>query len=204
MGLPVYVIAGYLSGSVLYARIFMKMMGKEGMLEGSRDGNPGTANAFMYGGFWCGLLTLMGDLLKGALPVGVFMRSGMPEQSDALWSALVLAAPVVGHAFPIFYGFRGGKGIAVTFGCLLGLVPQWEPVMALAAFFLFFSLVVRVTPHYYRTLAAYLCSLAGMFCVNGEKWLKTGFSVITVTVCARLFLSHEEKQEMEVKPLWKR
>ena len=52
-----YVIIGYLSGSILYARVFEKLFHKENMIEGSKDRNPGTANAFMRGGFWCGVLT---------------------------------------------------------------------------------------------------------------------------------------------------
>ena len=64
-----YIWLGYLSGSVLYARIFSRLFQKENMLEQSKDHNPGTANAFMYGGFWCGLLTLLFDLGKGFFPV---------------------------------------------------------------------------------------------------------------------------------------
>ena len=65
--MSMYVILGYLSGSVLYAQVFARILKREGMIERSKDRNPGTANAFMYGGFWCGVLTLAGDLLKGFL-----------------------------------------------------------------------------------------------------------------------------------------
>lgn len=126
LGTVMFVILGYLSGSVLYARVFSHVFRKEGMLEQSRDGNPGTANAFLYGGFWCGFLTLLGDLLKGFLPVFLFWHADMPEGPHLFWNGLVIAAPVIGHAFPLFYGGRGGKGIAVTFGCLLGLLPLWR------------------------------------------------------------------------------
>lgn len=198
-----YVILGYLSGSVLYARVFTGIFRKEGAIDHSRDQNPGTANAFMHGGFWCGMLTLAGDLLKGFLPVFLFVHAAMPKRPDALLSALVLAAPVAGHAFPIFYEFRGGKGIAVSFGCLLGLFPFWKPVAALALFFIFFSVVIRVTPHYHRTLVTYLCALTAVLCMSDGKAVKAGFFLITVTVCGRLLFSREEKQDMEVKLLWK-
>ena len=52
-----YVIAGYLSGSVLYARVFLQLFGKADEYRQSKDENPGTANAFAYGGFACGVLT---------------------------------------------------------------------------------------------------------------------------------------------------
>lgn len=202
-----YMILGYLSGSVLFARVFARVFRKEGMLENSRDRNPGTANAFMYGGFWCGALTLAGDLLKGFLPVFLFLQSGAPEHAHALLSGLVIAAPVIGHGFPVFFGFQGGKGIAVSFGCLLGMIPLWKPLAFLALFFIFFSVVFRITPHYYRTLAAYLCTLAvilGMGGGDAVRAVKAGFFVITLTVCVRLLVSKEAKEKMGVKLLWMR
>lgn len=63
-----YLLAGYLSGSVLYARVFSGLLRRGDVTEKSRDGNPGTANAFLYGGFWCGALTLVCELLKGFCP----------------------------------------------------------------------------------------------------------------------------------------
>jgi len=200
-----YIIFGYLSGSVLYARVFTKLFQREGVLERSRDGNPGTANAFLYGGFGCGLLTLAGDLAKGFLPVYLFTHYGAVEYGtfrQVFMSALVLAAPVAGHAFPLFYGFRGGKGIAATFGSLLGLLPMWQPVAALAVFFLFFSIVLRVTPHYHRTLIAYLCSLVSILCLVEGTVIRTGFLLITLTVCGRMLASKEEREKVGVKLLW--
>lgn len=196
------VLAGYLSGSVLYARIFAKIFKKENMFENSRDQNPGTANAFMYGGFWCGVLTLVFDLLKGFLPVFLFARHGFTTSSLA--SALVLAAPVIGHIFPLFYHFRGGKGIATTFGCLLGLLPQWRPLAIFAAFFIFFSVVLRVSPHLYRTIFTYICTSLCMMHFINEKAVWLGFLLITATVLVRLFLSREERKQLEVKLLWMR
>ena len=71
-----FAVLGYLSGSVLYARVFARLFGNRDILSHSRDQNPGTANAFMYGGFMCGLCTLVFDLLKGFLPVYLFVKSG--------------------------------------------------------------------------------------------------------------------------------
>ena len=94
-----YILLGYLSGSVLFARVSAGLAGKD-ILAGSKDGNPGTANAFQLGGFRCGMDTLLGDLFKGFFPVWLFLRA--PESSPTLALALVLAAPVVGHAVPVF------------------------------------------------------------------------------------------------------
>lgn len=201
-GTVMYMILGYLSGSVLFAQVFSKVFRKEGMIESSKDQNPGTANAFVQGGFWCGILTLAGDLAKGFLPVFLFLHYGMPEGSRALLNGLVIAAPVIGHIFPLFYGFRGGKGIAVTFGCLLGLLPLWQPVAALAVLFIFFSVVLRITPHYHRTLAAYLCALVCILCFQVGRSIDAGFMIITLAVCAKLLSSKETKEKMGVGLLW--
>lgn len=117
-----FIAFGYFSGSVLFAKVTSKVFHKPAILQDSKDGNPGTANAFQYGGFWCGTITLFGDLLKGAIPVYLYQKSGGNFIDMPALAALVLIAPVLGHAFPAFYRFRGGKGIAVTFGCLLGLL----------------------------------------------------------------------------------
>ncbi len=195
---------GYLSGSVLYARVFSRVFGKENMLEDSRDGNPGTANAFMYGGFLCGVLTLVCDLAKGALPVFFYMHSAAFPRVSPLLTALVIAAPVMGHIFPLFHGFEGGKGIAVTFGCLLGLLPAWQPLAALAFFFIFFSVILRVSPHFYRTLVSYVSALVGMLCMGCGAGVCVGFLLISAAVCARLHMSREERKKPEVNLLWMR
>lgn len=185
---------------MLYARVFGKLFKKENMIESSKDKNPGTANAFIHGGFACGTLTLLCDVLKGFLPVFLYTRTGVFPAG----AALVLAAPVVGHAFPIFYKFRGGKGIAVTFGCLFGLLPNWKPFAVLALFFIFFSVILKISPHFHRTLCAYLCAILGMACLTGHKEALLGFIIITAAVFTRMLLSKEEKEKMKVKLLWMR
>ncbi len=195
-----YIIAGYLAGSILFAPLSATLLGRRDVLAESPDGNPGTANAFRYGGFVCGVLTLAGDLLKGFLPVYFYLRQAPARGTIRL--ALVLAAPVVGHVFPVFAGFSGGKGIAATFGCLLGLAPQWTPVLILAAVFIFFSVVVRITPNYYRTIVTYLCAMGLMLLARPGAGVTLGFGIIMLAVLYRLSKSTEEKQAMKVRTLW--
>ena len=192
-----YMILGYLSGSVLYARVFSQMLGKDHIYERSRDRNPGTANAFTYGGFWCGLGTLLGDLLKGAVPVWLYLRGASSSPSLAL--ALVAAAPVFGHAFPVFYRFQGGKGIAATFGCLLGLLPVWQPLALFIGAFLLFSLVIRITPHFQRTIFSYLLTLICMLLTKQRPEIILGFLLITAIVCLRMHMSKEPRESMLVR-----
>lgn len=194
-----YICLGYLSGSVLYARIFARLFHKEHLFEKSKDHNPGTANAFMYGGFWCGLLTLACDILKGFFPVFLFMLSDASNRPDPVLLALVLAAPVIGHIFPLFYRFRGGKGIAVTFGCLLGLYPVLHPLFILAFCFIFFSSILKITPHFYRTIFSYIFSLIIMYGRIDSLPVVLGFLIITAAVVIKLFSSKEEREKLGVK-----
>ena len=192
-----YMILGYLSGSVLYARVFSSLLGKDNIYEQSKDCNPGTANAFTYGGFWCGLGTLLGDLLKGAVPVWLYLRGASSSPSLAL--ALVAAAPVFGHAFPVFYRFQGGKGIAASFGCLLGLLPVWQPLALFIGAFLLFSLVIRITPHFQRTIFSYLLTLICMLLTKQRPEIILGFLLITAIVCLRMHVSKEPRESMLVR-----
>ena len=140
-----FAIIGYFSGSVLYANVFGTLFKVKGQYLNSPDKNPGTANAYKYGGFWCGTLTLLCDLLKGFLPVFLYLRA-VPSFDE--WGlSLVIAAPVAGHIYPFSLKFRGGKGIATTFGCLLGLLPQATPVLIFAGAFVFLSVGLRISPN---------------------------------------------------------
>lgn len=196
-----YLLAGYLSGSVLYARVSSGLLRRGDVTEKSRDGNPGTANAFLYGGFWCGALTLVCELLKGFLPVFLFTKRPPAPPLPGFFSALIIAAPVIGHVFPLFFRFRGGKGIAVTFGCLLGLWPQSTPFWWFAAFFLLFSTVLQICPHYYRTIVTYLCTAAAIW-LTGCCANPGGFLVIAAVVIGKLLTSKEKREKCRVKLLW--
>ncbi len=193
---------GYLCGSVLFADIFTALFHKKGACLQSEDRNPGTANAYLYGGFWCGTLTLIGDLLKGFLPVFLYLR--LAALSPQWGLAPVLAAPVLGHIFSLFHRFRGGKGVATSFGCLLGLLPYFQPVAILAGVFLMLSLVLRVSPHFYRTLVAFPLTvlLMAVFRVAWPVW--AGFAGIAGAVCLKLLFSKEKRRKCEVKLLWMR
>lgn len=192
-----FILLGYLSGSVLFARIWGRVVAKKDITRDAPDQNPGTANAFINGGFLCGLLTLVCDLLKGFVPVFLYLRTG---SGPAL--GFVMAAPVLGHVFPVFSHFRGGKGIATTFGCLLALLPNGLPLTYMVLFFLFFSLVLRISPNYYRTIAAYVCTEVALLLFAHNTAIITGFSLICLGIGFRMFTSREEKTSVEVKLLW--
>lgn len=194
---------GYLCGSILFARLFGVLLRGKDITAESADGNPGTANAFLYGGFLCGVLTLGGDLFKGFLPVWMYLRR-MPLPACGPELIPVMAAPVIGHLFPLFGRVRGGKGIAVTFGCLLGLAPELRPVLILAFAFIFLSAVVRVTPHYDRTMWTYRCAAVGMAFLLENRYSAAAFLLISLAVNGRMRLSNEKREKCQVKLLWMR
>ena len=153
-------------------------------------------NAFMHGGMLCGTLTLIGDILKGFLPVFLFLK--VSGGAVGFGIALVLAAPVLGHNYSVFYRFEGGKGIATSFGCLLGLFPQLVPALILAVCYITLSVIVRISPHYYRTLAAYSASAAiGLFLIP-EAGIRTGMAIISVLIIIKHLASKEEKSKFSV------
>jgi len=193
-----YPLAGYLSGSVLYAQIWGRLISGKDITEGTRDNNPGTANAFMVGGFLCGMLTLICDLAKGFFPVWLFLRQ--TDYADFAL-ALVLAAPVFGHIFPLFHHFQGGKGIAVSFGCLLGLYPLLAPVLLLAACFILFSTVLVISPHYYRTLVSYASAALLVFLTIKITAVRFGMVLISGTIFSKLMTCDEKKEHCKVKLL---
>jgi glycerol-3-phosphate acyltransferase PlsY len=80
------------------------------------SGNPGATNVMRIGGKKAAAITFFGDFLKGLLPVLIAKFIGAPS---VLWALVGLAA-FIGHLYPVFFGFKGGKGVATSAGVLLG------------------------------------------------------------------------------------
>jgi len=119
------VAAAYLLGSIPSALLVVWLMtGKDVRREGS--GNVGATNAVRIGGISAGILVTAMDVAKGALPV--WAMSVLNPAS--VWLAATTLAAVVGHCYPVWLRFAGGKGVATAFGAFVVLAP----VPALAAF----------------------------------------------------------------------
>lgn len=178
------IILGYLLGSILFGEIFLKLIKKENIREAGKDGNPGTFNAFAAGGMVCGILTLVCDIGKGMLPVAWYIRMNGRDLED--WMLiLVMAAPVLGHAFPIYKGFKGGgKAIAVSFGSLLGFFPDLRPALVPAVFYLLFS-AFRIQPHGKRSILTYSCTMIVSLFVFKNQVVKYGIILISAVVISK-------------------
>ena len=128
----------YLVGSVSSAVLVSRVLGLPDPRSGG-SGNPGATNVLRLGGKKAAAFTLLGDMLKGALPVLVGHTMGLAQPGLA---AVALAA-VLGHLYPLFFGFRGGKGVATGLGALLA--AAWPVGVAIAATWLAVFAATRVS-----------------------------------------------------------
>ncbi|SUO97684.1 glycerol-3-phosphate 1-O-acyltransferase PlsY [Suttonella ornithocola] len=130
---------GYLLGSVSSAVVVCKMMGlPDPRTQGS--GNPGATNVLRVGGKKAAALTLAGDLLKGLLAV-LIIRWLFPL-NELAWLAAGMGA-FLGHMFPVFFGFKGGKGVATALGVLL--VWDWRVALIVLGIWLTVFAITRVS-----------------------------------------------------------
>ena len=141
------IAAGYLLGSLSSAIITCRLLGlPDPRSQGS--GNPGATNVLRIGGKKAAAATLIGDMLKGLIPVLVAKLLG----ADIAIQAAVAVAAFLGHLYPLFFGFKGGKGVATAIGVLLGL--HWQVGLLTIATWLVIAKVFKIS-----SLAALLAIL---------------------------------------------
>jgi len=132
------IVAAYLIGSISSAIIVCRLMGlPDPRSEGSN--NPGATNVLRIGGKKAAAITLLGDMLKGVLPVA----AGHLIDVSTLTFALAAMAAFLGHLYPLFFGFKGGKGVATALGTQFGL--HWGIGLAVAGIWLFMAKVVKIS-----------------------------------------------------------
>jgi glycerol-3-phosphate acyltransferase PlsY len=170
-------VAAYLVGSISSAIVIARALGLADPREiGSK--NPGATNILRYGGRLAAVLTLAGDVLKGVAPVLV----ARALTDDAWVLAATALAAFLGHLFPLYFGFRGGKGVATALGVWAALNP-WVG-LALVATWVAMALLFR-----YSSLAALTAAVAAPLYV---AWLLPGlpYLVAIVVMSALLVFRH--------------
>jgi acyl phosphate:glycerol-3-phosphate acyltransferase len=174
----ILVVISYLIGSLSSAIIVCKLMNlPDPRTEGSK--NPGTTNVLRIGGKVPALITLAGDMLKGFIPVLIGRLIGI----EGFNLGIIAGAAFIGHLYPIFFNFQGGKGVATAFGTLLALYPltgiatiaSW---IIVAAVFRYSSLAALV--------AAVLAPILMLF------FLQFSYIVPTLVISAMLIWRHWE------------
>lgn len=132
------VLAAYLLGSVSSAIIVCRLMGlPDPRTQGSN--NPGATNVLRIGGKKAAAITLVGDCLKGLIP----LLAAHAFQLETHGLAATGLAAFLGHLYPVFFGFQGGKGVATALGVQWGL--YWPLGLSVAAIWLFMAKVVRIS-----------------------------------------------------------
>jgi len=153
------VFAAYLIGSLSFAVIVSRLMGlNDPRTYGS--GNPGATNVLRSGNKAAAVLTLLLDALKGFVPVLLVKEFGAPYGLYEGTLALVAVAAFLGHLWPLFFRFKGGKGVATAAGVLLGLNPwlgfatlaTWIIIAAFTRYSSLAALVAAVFAPFYQVL----------------------------------------------------
>ena len=148
--LPLFAyLLGSISSAIVVARLFKLQDPRQ-----VGSGNPGATNILRYGGKMAAILTLAGDVLKGVIPV--VLAHALKVEPMIL--ALTVLAVFFGHIYPVFHGFKGGKGVATAAGTLFALSP-WAGLSLLTAWF-----IVAVTTRY-SSLSAIVASLLSPVCI---------------------------------------
>lgn len=135
-----WIVVAYLIGSVSFAVVVSKLFSLPDP-HSYGSGNPGATNVLRTGHKLAAALTLLGDGAKGWL--AVFLAKQFAPSMDPWMLAAVVLAVFLGHLFPIFHKFEGGKGVATAAGILLAL--DWRLAAAAFVVWLFFAVVVKVS-----------------------------------------------------------
>jgi len=171
-------IISYLLGSVSAAVLICRLMNLPDPRD-SGSGNPGATNVLRVGGKLPAALTLLGDALKGLLPVAI---TGLIVP-HAPTVALVAMAAFLGHLYPVFFDFRGGKGVATALGGLFGLSMQIGLLASVS--WLVICLAFRIS-----SVAALLTfTLVPLFLLTAGH---TAFALVYVVIAGFLYYSHRE------------
>ena len=177
----IFIVAAYFIGSISFAVVTSKLMGLPDP-HSYGSGNPGATNVLRTGNKAAAALTLVGDGAKGWL--AVFLAQQFAAAFGvAEWTVPAAAlAAFLGHLFPVFHGFAGGKGVATAFGIMVAM--SWTLALALAAIWAAMALVFRISSLAALTAAA--LAPVGAFYVFGNEpraW-------IWIPMAALLFWRH--------------
>lgn len=171
-------ILSYLAGSLSSAIIVCRLLQlPDPRTEGSR--NPGTTNVLRLGGRKAAAIVLMGDVLKGAIPVLLAKLFGLHDAALA-W---VGACAFFGHLYPIFFNFQGGKGVATAIGVIFALSPMLGLLLGIT-----WLVVAKVSE--YSSLAALTAAALAPF----YAWLVTKGTYLPalIIICFALIVRHRD------------
>ena len=176
-------LAAYLIGSLSFAVIVSRAMGlADPRSYGS--GNPGATNVLRSGSKAAAILTLLLDAAKGWLPVVLAQAFGADFGLGAGTQALVGLAAFLGHLYPVFFRFQGGKGVATAAGVLLAFAP-WLGVATLVTW-----LIIAVFFRYssLASIVAALFAPAYYLLGDGVAWTASGYKTLALMAMGVLLI----------------
>jgi glycerol-3-phosphate acyltransferase PlsY len=172
------VVFAYLIGSISFARVVSRAMRLPDP-KSYGSGNPGATNVLRTGNKVAAALTLLGDFLKGFLVVFLTIRLGRYGYILPDWTVPGVALAVfLGHIFPCWYGFNGGKGVATVGGIMLGL--NWVFGVILIAVWFFIAVVLKVSS--LAALVAAVVLVVGAFYFYGISLMAATIVIIAALV----------------------
>jgi acyl phosphate:glycerol-3-phosphate acyltransferase len=174
----IYIVVAYLLGSVPVGVVLSRLKGQDPRKVGS--GNIGATNVMRAAGKTLGIITLLGDILKGFLPTGLALFYGLPP----IFVVSIGLAAFLGHLFPLYLLFKGGKGVATALGVFLALEPVAIPI--LLAVFITVLLLWRYVSLGSLVGTALMPVLLLLFCAPVE------YVVGSLIVGALVFWKHRE------------
>ena len=157
------------------------------------SGNSGTTNAMRTLGKKYGFITYFGDALKAVFAVILtyFIFRDICAGHMMVIALYTGLGVVLGHNFPFYMHFKGGKGIAVSFGVLLALFPIWKPVLLLAFFYILFSVVFKIRSHRRRSIVTFGCFCVGCLSLVPIPAILLGCVLISCIVIYKHHLMEE-------------
>lgn len=179
-----YMLLAYLLGSISSAILICRLVGlPDPSTEGSH--NPGATNVLRLGGRWAALAVLIFDIIKGMLPVWLGYYLGLTQFE----LGMVALGACLGHIFPLFFKFKGGKGVATAFGAIAPIA--WGVAGSMLGTWLLVFLVSG-----YSSLSAVIAALVTPFYV---WWFKPEFTFPVSLVCCLLIYRHHAN----IQRLWR-
>ncbi|KAA0438854.1 MAG: glycerol-3-phosphate 1-O-acyltransferase PlsY [Candidatus Thioglobus sp.] len=185
--LPILIIASYLIGSISSAILVCKVLRlPDPRTQGSN--NPGATNVLRIGGKKAAAITLIGDGAKGAIAVAVAQYLEL----DLLAMSLIALAAFLGHIYPIFFGFKGGKGVATFLGSLF--VLNYLTALSFVLIWIFCAKVLKISS--LSALISALLTPAIFYFFNSENLPAT---YVISLICIWIFITHRSNISRIIK-----
>ncbi len=173
----------YLIGSISAAIITCKIMGIEDP-RNTGSNNPGATNVLRHGGKKAAIITLLGDALKGLIPVLITIQL----EAEPLIIALVGLFALLGHIFPIYYGFKGGKGVATYYGVIIAI--NWQVGLITLAIWLIIAKLLKISS---------LSALISIFITPFMLWVFTqSFELTTAVTMMSILVFWRHKKNIQL------